>query len=38
MIEKVIAAAEMVLGSEKLTEELAREATFLTAKANQQLG
>jgi TolA-binding protein len=36
--EKVIAAAEMVLESEKLTEELAREATFLTAKANQRLG
>jgi TolA-binding protein len=35
---KVITAAEMVLGSEKLTEELAREATFYTAKANQQLG
>jgi len=35
---KVITAAEMVLGSEKLTEELAREATFHTAKANQQLG
>jgi len=36
--EKVIASAELVLGSEKLTEELAREATFLTAKANQRLG
>ena len=36
--EKTIAAAEMVLGSEKLTEELAREATFLTAKSNQRLG
>lgn len=36
--EKVISSAEMVLGSEKLTEELAREATFLTAKANQRLG
>lgn len=36
--EKVIASAEMVLGSEKLTEDLAREATFMTAKANQRLG
>ena len=36
--EKVIASAEQVLGSEKLTEDLAREATFLTAKANQRLG
>jgi TolA-binding protein len=36
--EKTIAAAEMVLGSEKLTEDLAREATFLTAKSNQRLG
>jgi TolA-binding protein len=36
--EKVIAAAEMVLGSDKLTEELAREATFLMAKSNQRLG
>ncbi len=36
--EKIIAAAEMVLESEKLTEELAREATFLTASANQRLG
>jgi TolA-binding protein len=36
--EKVIASAELVLVSEKLTEELAREATFLTAKANQRLG
>lgn len=36
--EKTIAAAEMVLGSEKLTEELAREATFLMAKSNQRLG
>ncbi|MFZ2287472.1 MAG: tetratricopeptide repeat protein [Bacteroidales bacterium] len=36
--EKTIAAAGMVLGSEKLTEELAREATFMTAKSNQQLG
>jgi TolA-binding protein len=36
--EKVITAAELVLGSEKLTEELAREATFYTAKANQRLG
>ncbi len=36
--EKIIAAAEMVLGSDKLTEELAREATFLTASANQRLG
>jgi TolA-binding protein len=35
---KIITAAEQVLGSEKLTEELAREATFLTAKANQRLG
>jgi len=34
----VIASAELVLGSEKLTEDLAREATFLTAKANQRLG
>lgn len=36
--ERVIASAELVLGAEKLTEELAREATFLTAKANQRLG
>jgi TolA-binding protein len=36
--EKIIAAAEQVLGSEKLTEDLAREATFLTAKSNQRLG
>jgi len=36
--QKIIASAEMVLGSEKLTEELAREATFVTAKANQRLG
>lgn len=36
--EKTIAAAELVLESDKLTEELAREATFLTAKANQRLG
>lgn len=36
--EKIIAAAEKVLESEKLTEELAREATFMTAKANQRLG
>lgn len=36
--EKVISSAELVLGSENLTEELAREATFLTAKANQKLG
>lgn len=36
--EKIIAAAEKVLGSEKLTEDLAREATFLTAKSNQRLG
>ncbi len=36
--EKTIAAAEKVLESDKLTEELAREATFLTAKANQALG
>ena len=36
--EKVIASADLVLGSEKLTEDLAREATFLTAKANQRLG
>jgi TolA-binding protein len=35
---KIITSAEMVLGSEKLTEELAREATFVTAKANQHLG
>lgn len=35
---KAIAAAEMVLGSDKLTEELAREATFYTARANQALG
>lgn len=35
---KVIAAADLVLGSETLTEDLAREATFLTAKANQRLG
>ncbi len=37
-VDKVIEAADLVLGSEKLTEELAREATFLTAKANQRLG
>ncbi len=36
--DKIIASAEMVLGSDKLTEELAREATFVTAKANQHLG
>jgi len=36
--EKVITSADLVLGSEKLTEDLAREATFLTAKANQRLG
>lgn len=36
--EKIIAAAEMVLGSDKLTEELAREATFMTARSNQRLG
>jgi TolA-binding protein len=36
--EKIISAADMVLGSEKLTEELAREATFMTAKSNQRLG
>lgn len=36
--DRVIASAEQVLGSEKLTEELAREATFLTARANQRLG
>ena len=36
--EKTIAAAGLVLESDKLTEELAREATFLTAKANQRLG
>ncbi len=36
--DKIIASAEMVLGSEKLTEDLAREATFVTAKANQRLG
>jgi len=36
--DRVIASAELVLGSEKLTEDLAREATFLTAKANQRLG
>ncbi len=36
--EKIIAAAGMVLDSDKLTEELAREATFLTASANQRLG
>ncbi len=36
--EKTIASAEKVLESDKLTEELAREATFLTAKANQALG
>jgi TolA-binding protein len=35
---KIIASAGMVLGSDKLTEELAREATFVTAKANQRLG
>jgi TolA-binding protein len=35
---KTIAAASMVLESEKLTEELAREATFLTATANRKLG
>jgi len=36
--EKIIAAGEMVLASEKLTEELAREATFMMARANQRLG
>ncbi len=36
--DRVIASAELVLGSEKLTEDLAREATFLTAKANQRMG
>jgi tetratricopeptide (TPR) repeat protein len=36
--EKIIAAADMVLGSEKLTEELAREATFMMARSNQRLG
>ena len=36
--EKVISSAGMVLESGKLTEDLAREATFLTAKANQRLG
>ncbi|MCU0457899.1 MAG: tetratricopeptide repeat protein [Bacteroidales bacterium] len=36
--DRVIASADLVLGSEKLTEELAREATFLTARANQRLG
>jgi hypothetical protein len=36
--ERVIASADLVLASEKLTEDLAREATFLTAKANQRLG
>jgi len=36
--EKTIAAAELVLESDRLTEELAREATFLTAKSNQRLG
>jgi len=36
--EKIIAAAGMVLDSDKLTEELAREATFMTASANQRLG
>jgi TolA-binding protein len=36
--DKTIASAELVLGSEKLTEDLAREATFVTAKANQRLG
>ncbi|HUW93430.1 MAG TPA: tetratricopeptide repeat protein [Bacteroidales bacterium] len=35
---RTIAAAEKVLESDKLTEELAREATFLTAKSNQALG
>ncbi|MDX9773452.1 MAG: tetratricopeptide repeat protein [Bacteroidales bacterium] len=36
--EKVLSSAEMVLESGKLTEDLAREATFLMAKANQRLG
>jgi len=36
--EKIISSADMVLGSDRLTEELAREATFVTAKANQHLG
>ncbi|TFH46329.1 MAG: tetratricopeptide repeat protein, partial [Bacteroidia bacterium] len=36
--EKTIAAADKVLESDRLTEELAREATFLTAKSNQALG
>jgi len=35
---KTIAAATKVLESDKLTEEIAREATFLTAKSNQKLG
>lgn len=35
---KTINAATKVLGSDKLTEEIAREATFYTAKANQKLG
>ena len=35
---KTIDAASRVLGSDRLTEELAREATFLTAKSNQKLG
>ena len=36
--QKVLASSEMVLESEKLTEELAREATFLAASANRRLG
>jgi len=36
--EKILGAGEMVLASEKLTEELAREATFMMARANQRLG
>jgi len=35
---KAIDAANMVLESDKLTEELAREATFITATANRKLG
>jgi TolA-binding protein len=35
---KTIDAASRVLESDKLTEELAREATFLTATANRRLG
>lgn len=36
--DKTIKAAAMVLESEKLTEDIAREATFLTATANRKMG